>query len=234
MQPVQTHETMNMPRQRVMMLQAPTPGGGTDGLSRLVWDISIEKMLVKWCDEAKCFEWMHTETFTYYDVRARYIAISSAVLSAVSGFINVIVGNQTTESGFQLAWLFGGASILTSIVGILQDKLAYSRLASEHKQWAVQWTIIRQKIEEELSLAPEFRRDCGSFLKYLRQDIHQVTVEGNQQLPHYIRDACFAKFSAIPHFHLPDICGGIAHTRIFGLTESPDPVVNEPEPVTAV
>lgn len=182
---------------------------------RFLWNESVETMLAKWCDEAKCFEWMHTQTYLWYDIRARVFALSSAVLTALSGFVNVIIGSQTTESGFQLSWIFGGLSILVSIIGILQDKLAYSKLSSEHRQFAIQWSIIRRKIEEELSIPPESRRDCASFLKYIRQDINQVSVDGNPQLPQKIRVACYNNFKHIKDFDMPDICGDMEHTRVY-------------------
>lgn len=217
---VPAHETMIVPRSPFVRNMppppSPSPGTGAEGpRANIPWSPSIEVMLAKWCDEAKCFEWMHTQTFSLYNSRARHIAVSSAVLTALSGFTNVIIGNQTTSTGFQLSWVFGGLSILVSIIGILQDKLAYNKLASEHRQYATQWSIIRRKIEEELSLPPASRRDCASFLKYIRQDINQVSVEGNSQIPGHIRTACFENFKHVKDFDMPDICGDMEHTRIY-------------------
>ena len=171
-------------------------------------------MLAKWCDEAKCFEWMHIQAYSYFDKRARIISISSAVLTALSGFANVILG-ASTLNGFQFSWVFGGLSIIVSIIGILQDKLAYNRLSSEHRQFSSQWSIIRRKIEEELSIPPESRRECVTFLKYIRQDINQVSVDGNAQLPERIRVACFEMFKHVKDFDIPDICGDMEHTCVF-------------------
>ena len=178
------------------------------------WNESIETMLAKWCDEAKCFEWMHVKAYTYFEKRARIIGVSSAVLTALSGFANVILGSNTV-GGFQFSWVFGGLSILISIIGILQDKLAYNRLAAEHRQFSIQWSIIRRKIEEELSIPPESRRECVTFLKYMRQDINQVSVDGNAQIPERIRISCFETFKHVKDFDLPDICGDMEHTRVY-------------------
>jgi hypothetical protein len=52
-------------------------------------------------------------------------------------------------------------------------------------------------------------------LKYLRQDINQVSVAGNAKIPEFIRDECYKKFSQIPDFDLPDICGQIEHTKVY-------------------
>ena len=181
---------------------------------QLTWSTSIERMLAKWCDQAKSFEWMHTEAFIQFSNKARSIMIESNVLTAVSGLSNVIAGG-TIVNGFQLAWVFGSLSIIVSITNMLQDKLAYGARSIEHRQYSVQWGAVRRKIEEELSIPPESRKDCGTFLKYLRQDINQVSIAGNPQLPEEIKLACYEKFSKVPDFDLPDICGQIEHTQIY-------------------
>jgi hypothetical protein len=202
------------------------PGSDTtNSSSKLTWSLSIEKMVARWGDQAKCFEWMHTEAYSQYSKKGKVIMITSNILTAVSGLSNVIAGG-TTINGFQLAWAFGSLSILVSISNMLQDKLAYTTKAVDHQQFSVQWGTIRRKIDEELSIPPDSRKDCGTFLKYLRQDINMVSVAGNARIPESIRDACYEKFSKIPDFDLPDICGQVEHTRIYtgypGYTELSD------------
>lgn len=179
---------------------------------KVLWTASIERMIVRWCDQAKCFEWMHTEAYSHYDARAKAIMIASNVLTAVAGLSNVIAGGASID-GFQLAWVFGSLSIIVSITNMLQEKLAYTTKATEHRQYSIQWGTIRRKIDEELSIPPDSRKDCGTFLKYLRQDINQVSMDGNTKLPEFIRNACFEKFSKIPDFDIPDICGQMEHTQ---------------------
>jgi hypothetical protein len=178
------------------------------------WNPGVEYMLAGWCDEAKCFEWMHTEAFAYYDKRARALAVATNVLIAVSGVSNIMAGGVSIN-GFQLAWIFGSLSVLISIANMLQEKLAYLAKSIQHNYHGTQWGIIRRKIEEQLSIPPEARKECGSFMKYLRTDINQVSVEGNSMIPEFIRVACYAKFATIPEFDVPDICGKMEHTKIY-------------------
>lgn len=192
------------------MSDSPEQDPTTNG--KVGWTISVERMLVRWCDQAKCFEWMHTETYQYCDTRSKAIMIASNVLTAIAGLSNVIAGGSTV-GGFQLAWAFGSLSILVSIANMLQEKLAYTTKATEHRQYSIQWGTVRRKIDEELSIPPESRKDCGTFLKYLRQDINQVSMDGNTKLPEFVRDACNEKFSKIPDFDIPDICGQMEHTQ---------------------
>lgn len=178
------------------------------------WSNSIEVLLAKWCDEAKSFEWMHSEGFNYFDKHSKRLLIASNVLTAVSGLSNVIAGGYSVN-GFQLSWVFGSLSIGITITNMLQEKLGYASKAIRHEHYAAQWNLIRRKLEEELSIPPESRKDCGTFLKYLRQDINQVSTDGNTLIPDFIKDACFTKFKSVPQFDLPDICGQVEHTKIY-------------------
>lgn len=186
--------------------------------TKLTWTPSIELMLAKWGDEAKCFEWMHTECYSYYDINSRNMMIASNVLSAVSGLSNVIAGGASVN-GFQLSWAFGSLAIAVSITNMLQEKLGYTAKAAQHNQYSIQWGSIRRKVEEELSIPPESRKDCKSFMKFLRQDINQVSVAGNSIIPEFIRAKCYHKFKGIPDFDIPDICGQMEHTQVYVKTK---------------
>lgn len=178
------------------------------------WNPGVENMLASWCDEAKCFEWMHTEAFSFFDKRARALTIASNVLTAISGISNIMAGGSSVN-GFQLSWVFGTLSVVISITNMLQEKLGYVTKSVEHNHYATQWGSIRRKIEEQLSIPPESRKDCPTFLKYLRVDINQVSIDGNSMIPERIRDECHEKFGKIQDFDLPDICGKVEHTQIY-------------------
>jgi hypothetical protein len=202
---------------------ADTDSENTSG--SIGWDESLDIMLSKWCDEAKCFEWMHSEAYSYYDKRARIINISTNILISVSGLSNIIAGG-TAVNGFQLSWVFGTLSIVISIANMLQEKLAYTSKASEHIHYSAQWDSIRRRIEEVISMPPEARKDCRTFLKYLRQDINAVSVGKNMMIPDFIRIACHDKFNMIVNFDIPDICGKMEHTRPYMRNISSDSIVS--------
>ena len=185
----------------------------------LSWDTSIEAMLSKWCDEAKCFEWMHTEACTSYDSHSKCLTISSNIISAIAGLLNVIAGNQVVN-GFQFIWVFGSLSIVISILNMIQEKMAYASLASDFRAFSMTWGIIRRKIEEELALPVNSRKSCGTFLQSIRQDINQASLAGNSKLPPDIRDKCYAKFKTVPGFEIPEICGNLYHTTAYALTDT--------------
>ena len=78
-----------------------------------------------------------------------------------------------------------------------------------------QWALIISKIEEMICLPYNARRDCKTFLKMIKADINQVSLDGNSLIPEKIRDECFEKFKDIENFKIPEICGKMSHTVIF-------------------
>lgn len=182
--------------------------------SSMGWDISIDTMLANWCDNAKCYEWMHTEASSICESTSRTFMVVINSLTAITGLSNVIAGGLTVN-GFQIAWVFGSVSILASTLNLLQDKLGYQQSAVLHKKLAQKWASVRIRIEEMISIPYTSRKDCKTFLKYIRTDINDATQEGSSMIPKDIRMACYTKFKTIEKFEIPDICGQMEHTRIF-------------------
>jgi hypothetical protein len=182
------------------------------------WSPEIDQLLAIWCDKAKCFEWMHTEAYSLFDTRSKSFMIIINSLTAVAGLSNVIAGGYSVN-GFQLAWVFGGLSISVSTLNILQDKLGYQASSQLHKKMAGDWSIIKSKIEEVVSVPYVGRKDCRTFMRYIKDDIAKAAADGNSMIPESLRDACLKKFSELPGFHIPDICGQMQHTRVYGLSE---------------
>ena len=181
--------------------------------TNLQWNQQIDVLLANWCDQAKCFGFMHNESYAMYNSKARKFIIVMTILSAVSGTSNIIAGGYTIN-GFQASWFFGGLSVLTSLTNILQDKLGYQQLSEAHKQYCSTWGIIRRKIEAELILPYNSRKDCASFLKLVRTDIDTISTHSTI-IPKEIRELCLTKFKDIPEFDVPDICGDLEHTQIY-------------------
>jgi len=186
----------------------------SSGAQDIPWDASIERMLANWCDEAKCFEWMHSVAHSQYDSRNKCLIISSNIITAVAGLSNVIAGGYSVN-GFQASWVFGSMSIVISILNMIQEKMAYATLAANFLQYSTTWGIIRRKIEEELALPVLSRKNCGTFLQSIRQDTNQVSLAGNCIIPESIKRECFNKFNKIPDFEVPEICGDMSHTAIY-------------------
>jgi hypothetical protein len=178
------------------------------------WDANIDRLLAGWCDQAKCYEWMHCESFASFDSKAKALMLTINILVAISGLSNVIAGGVVV-SGFQVSWIFGSFTILTSMANMMQDKLAWQQSSEVHKRLNATWGVIRRKLEEELILPPASRKDCATFLRYIRADINNVSADSDSKIPKWIRDACYSKFRTVPNFDIPDICGQVEHTRVY-------------------
>ena len=149
---------------------------------------------------------------------AKRLVIASNVVAAIAGLSNIIAGDQVIN-GFQLSWVFGSLTIVISILNMIQEKMAYASMATSFRQYSISWSVIHRKIEGELALPPASRKDCQTFLQSIRQDINQVSLSGNAQIPQHIRTACYNKFNNTPNFEIPEICGDMEHTVIY---KSPD------------
>ena len=182
--------------------------------SSVTWDSNIDLLLAGWCDNAKCFEWMHTEAHSIFESRARNYMIVMNCLTAVAGLSNIIAGS-TQIGTFQVSWIFGGISILVSTLNVIQDKLGYQQASALHQKSANEWATIRSKITEVLTIPYTGRKDCKTFLRYIKADIQGATLEGNSSISKEIRVACYNRFKSIPEFEIPEICGQMEHTRVF-------------------
>jgi hypothetical protein len=118
------------------------------------------------------------------DTAVKYYIILSNCLTAFSGITNVIVGGYDYR-GFQLAWIFGGISILISTLNILQDKLGFAQNGSTHKRLANSWAVLISKIEEVIVPVRIEKLDntvatLGADQLYLLS--HKTTIPGKDQI----------------------------------------------------
>jgi hypothetical protein len=179
------------------------------------WNKAEEEMVANWCDQSKCFNWMNTEAFSRYSIRAIVMSITTNTIISLSGVANLFLGGgliSIDESKISL--IFGCVSISVGIVNMIQDKLNWNVLANNFKQSAGRWGIITRKIEEILAMPRLCRGDCGAFLKYIKQDINEAS-DTNSLIPKDIREMCNEKFGHIKDFDVPDICGQVEHTIFY-------------------
>jgi hypothetical protein len=97
---------------------------------------------------------------------------------------------------------------------MIQEKFAFAALATDFKRSAQEWGYVTRKIEEQLAIPYSGRKDCATFLKYIKQDINSI-ADTNSLIPEDIRISCSKKFSAIKDFDIPDICGQMEHTAVY-------------------
>jgi hypothetical protein len=184
-----------------------------DTAAGLQWSPQIDKMLAGWCDEAKCFEWMYSEAYSRYSRRATVMTIGSNITISLTGIANLVLG-VTVSDGTTTSMIFGCVSIGIGVVNMVREQFGWTTLANNYKGSAKHWTEISRKVQEQLIIPPSARKDCGTFLKYIKQDI-ALASEYNTSIPKDIRVKCFETFNVIPNFNVPDICGQIEHTTVY-------------------
>jgi hypothetical protein len=185
----------------------------SDNAAGLQWSPQIDKMLADWCDEAKCFEWMHSESYSRYSRRATVMTIGSNITISLTGIANLVLG-VTVSDATTTSMIFGCVSIGIGVVNMIQQQFGWTTLANNYKVSAKRWSEISRKVQEQLVIPPTARKDCATFLKYIKQDM-TLASEHNSNIPKDIRINCFEKFKSIPNFNVPDICGQIEHTAVY-------------------
>jgi hypothetical protein len=184
-----------------------------DTAAGLQWSPQIDRMLADWCDEAKCFEWMHSQSYSRYSKRSTAMIIGANITISLSGIANLVLG-ATIPDTMTTSIIFGCVSIGIGIVNMVKEQFGWTELANNYKVSAKHWTEISRKMQEQLIIPPPARKDCATFLKYLKQDM-TLASEYNTNIPADIRQKCFEKFKVIPNFNIPDICGQIEHTAVY-------------------
>ena len=179
---------------------------------KISWNKSLDKMLAEWCDQSKCFNWMHTESYSRYSNLATVMSITTNIIISLSGIANLIVGNWLSVTETPI--IFGCISISVGIINMIHDKFNWSILACDFKKSAEKWGMITRKIQEILIFPPQERKDCSTFLKYIKEDINDASLT-NELIPKDIRQKCIEAFGNIKDFDVPDICGQIEHTRFY-------------------
>ena len=190
---------------------------GPDTAPGLQWTAQIDMMLANWCDQAKSFTWMHGQAYSRYSGRSAAMNICTNIAISLVGIVNLALASSQIEP-MTTSIVTGSVSIGIGIVKMIQEQFNWTSLASDYKHSAAKWDHISRKIQEQVVLPYAGRKDCGTFLKYIKQDINEAS-DTNTIIPKDIRNKCNDKFSKIPSFDVPDICGQVEHTSVY--TEDP-------------
>jgi hypothetical protein len=175
-------------------------------------------MLANWCDQAKSFTWMHTHSYSRYSKRSTAMNICTNIAISLVGIVNLALASSQIEP-MTTSMVTGSVSVGIGIIKMIQEQFNWTSLASDYKHSAAKWDHISRKIQEQVILPYAGRKDCGTFLKYIKQDINEAS-DTNTLIPKDIRNKCNDKFGKIPEFDVPDICGQVEHTTVY----IPDPL----------
>jgi hypothetical protein len=186
---------------------------GPDTAPGLQWTPAIDRMLANWCDQAKSFNWMHTHSYSRYSRGSTAMNIGTNIAISLVGVVNLALASSQIEA-MTTAMVTGSVSVAIGIIKMIQEQFNWASLASDYKHSATKWDHISRKIQEQVVLPYTGRKDCGTFLKYIKQDINEAS-DTNTIIPKDIRNKCMEKFGKIPDFDIPDICGQVEHTTVY-------------------
>lgn len=177
--------------------------------------------MAKWADIAICYRWMHDRTERQFKTKDMSFMFPVIILSTITGAANFamdsVLENPEHKKYAQLG--LGGLSIATGIISTIANRLGYASGSEAHKGAAVLWGKFQRLITIELSLHPNERTDCMTFLKICRTELDRL-IEQSPSIPDNIIAACRTEFKQFPNVKKPEIVGDIDTTHIFVDTNS--------------
>ena len=186
---------------------------GPDTAPGLQWTPAIDRMLANWCDQSKSFNWMHGQAYSRYSKRSTAMNISTNIAISLVGIVNLALASSQIEP-MTTSMVTGSVSVAIGIIKMIQEQFNWTSLAADYRNSAKKWDHVSRKIQEQVVLPYAGRKDCGTFLKYIKQDINEAS-DTNTLIPKDIRIKCNDKFGKIPDFDVPDICGQVEHTLVY-------------------
>jgi hypothetical protein len=190
--------------------------------NKLVWNQTVEKLFVNWCDIARCYKWMHEKAHHKYRKINYAFAIPIIVLSTLTGTANIGVTTLVPPSSLDLANVgIGLVSIFTGIVGTLQSFFRYPQLSEAHLNAYTGWSRLQRLILTELNLERKARRNAGDFLKICRNEYERL-MEQSPLIPPDVTKEFIEKFGNIKDLLVPDTLENVKATAIFTESDEED------------
>ena len=181
---------------------------------KITWTDTSEELIASWGDIASCYKWMHDQAFRKYDKISWRMMIPVAILSTVTGSLNmsmpVLVPTDFVQTGNKI---LGAVSIITGIITSLQSIFRFAQLSENHSNAANGWGKLERNIRIELRIDRKNRKDADNFLKICRADYDRL-LESSPPIPKEIIQQFNDKFASIEHLVIPDVCGNLEHTKV--------------------
>lgn len=186
------------------------------------WTREIEDLMSVWADKAMGYKWMHERMERICSSRDYGFMFPVIILSTITGAANFAMDSILTDPDHKkYAQLgLGGVSIVTGIISTIANRLGYASQAEAHRAASVRWGKFQRLIDIELKLHPNERNDSMQFLKSCRAELDRL-IEQTPTISKRIIDACKKEFrDEYPTVVLPEIVGGLTHTKVFVDTNS--------------
>jgi hypothetical protein len=162
---------------------------------KVEWSPENEKILVEWCDIAKCYKWLHTRAHQTYSKKHAWFTIPAIIMSTISGTASFAQGSLPVSMQTYAPMVIGSVNIFIGILTTIQQYLKISEYNESHRVSAIAWDKFARNIRIELAKHPDERSsDAGHFLKTNRDEFDRL-METSPSIPIPIVDEFMETFS---------------------------------------
>jgi hypothetical protein len=132
----------------------------------VAWSPDNEKIVVEWCDIAKCYKWLHTRSHQKFSRMHAWFTIPAIILSTISGTASFAQGSLPVSMQTFAPMVIGSVNIFIGILTTIQQYLKISEYNESHRVSAIAWDKFARNIRIVLAKHPDERdSDAGHFLK---------------------------------------------------------------------
>jgi len=162
---------------------------------KVEWSPENEKILVEWCDIAKCYKWLHTRAHQDYSKKHAWFTIPAIIMSTISGTASFAQGSLPVSMQTYAPMVIGSVNIFIGILTTIQQYLKISEYNESHRVSAIAWDKFARNIRIELAKHPDERSsEAGHFLKTNRDEFDRL-METSPSIPLPIVDEFLVTFS---------------------------------------
>lgn len=162
------------------------------------WSPENEKIVVEWCDIAKCYKWLHTRAHQKYSYLHAWFTIPAIIFSTISGTASFAQTSLPASTQTFAPMVIGSVNILIGILTTIQQYLKISEYNESHRVSAIAWDKFARNIRIELAKHPDERTlDAGHFLKTYREEFDRL-METSPSIPDSVTQEFLQIFSGVP------------------------------------
>lgn len=187
--------------------------------TEIEWNDALEKLL---CEEAeKCMgmAWMHNKSEVYFTLRNNWLQIPIIIISTITGAASV--GSSSLFPGnVQAASVgLGGASILVSILGLINSYFSFGKRSEGHRLSDVTYRQMHRLVNIEMSLPRHQRMSPKHLLKSIKEDLKRLS-ETMPRIPEsiiekYKNEVIKDEIEKVAH---PEITNGVHKVEPYNLS----------------
>jgi len=170
----------------------------TSAVKQVDWSPENEKIVVEWCDIAKCYKWLHTRAHQKYAYLHAWFTIPAIIFSTISGTASFAQTSLPLSTQAFAPMVIGSVNILIGILTTIQQYLKISEYNESHRVSAIAWDKFARNIRIELAKHPDERTlDAGHFLKTYREEFDRL-METSPSIPDSVTQEFLQIFSGLP------------------------------------